>query len=385
MITIEKVHKQLEHLRKRGKILEDRCPEFMPTKHGGAYGMYDVVAQYAGLQEAPFPQRRDDWIHGWVIKENNNNPKELTGRNSSSHNQSMKWWAWREDQATAMRTLGFKSVKAVGAPICYVKAPEHIERIPKSILIMPIHGDLSDQYNWNESKLAIYAAQLKRRFNYVAACIYPMDIAKGRWVKELNQANIPIISGALWCDGNALKRIAFLFSKFETIVSNGFGSHLLYPHLFGARSCIDITMDFKVHNTEDYPTENIYTRDKMHNLYPFLFCPPEDSTSHLDWARHELGWHKKLMPDEITQEFGWTDNQEKIYKLNKAQVARDSWTYGRHLCRLGMRSQAQAIFNQTNDEFGSDYIYGSGSYVMTAKVLGPYWAERIGEITSLSR
>jgi len=379
MVSIEKIY-----LASRPKTNEERkinswLPSFQPTQFGGAYGMWDLAAQYGGLKKAPFPQRSGIWQHGWGVREINNDPVDMLGYNLEQQKQLLNkpCWVGRQDQVESLHTFGFSKARAIGVPICYVQ-PFELRRIQNSLLVMPPHGDWDSNHVWCGKAFASYVATLSKSFQYIVACVHPTDFATGNWVTDLRLKNIPVISGAFWFDANALKRMAFLFSRFEVILANGFGSHLAYAQLFGAKVAIDGPFTTWVNNDKNF--SSIYSERSLKVAYPQLFCRPEDARLDQEWAKKELGCENILMPDEVLEEFGWTESRATQYNNNKKKVAIDHWTFGRHLLRLKQTQKAKEHFDIAKSVSPNACVTGSKLYKFIVNVFGPKVAEFIGEI-----
>jgi hypothetical protein len=112
-----------------------------------------------------------------------------------------------------------------------------------------------------------------------------------------------------------LNRMGILFSRFEYVTTNGFGSHLVYAAYFGANiSLYGATPDFHASDFKKDPLYlncpellpivlNFLSRNSIQKNYGNLFCHPFDSTTHEDWAKFQLGLNNKKTPFEIMGEY----------------------------------------------------------------------------------
>jgi hypothetical protein len=147
--------------------------------------------------------------------------------------------AWRDDHARRFSRDGARDVRLAGAPILYADNGP-VERTPGSLLVMPMHtiaGELLE----DRSLLQHYAddiALTSKSYSSVVACIHAGCKENGLWVREFNGHSIPVILGASWADVNALVRMRRLFSSFESMTTNGWGSHVAYALAFGCRVSI---------------------------------------------------------------------------------------------------------------------------------------------------
>jgi hypothetical protein len=171
------------------------------------------------------------WHHGVYLPCHNVNPKILT----LGHSNKILYYVARKDQEQYLQDNGYKA-KAIGMPICYVKDDQEYKRIPNSLLVMPMHTiagvrmDTSQCLNWLKL-IAIYAKQ----YDYMLVSLHSGDVANCYWINELMKLGIKYIIGANPRDENSLKRQSALFQQFETVVTNGYGSHCVYALYFGCK------------------------------------------------------------------------------------------------------------------------------------------------------
>ena len=84
----------------------------------------------------------------------------------------------RQDEVAFLKAGGYRKVRAIGLPIIYTK-PSGLQRIPKSLLVMPTHSIASDVLVPSTEQYVREIASIKNRFGLVAACVSTHCIAKG--------------------------------------------------------------------------------------------------------------------------------------------------------------------------------------------------------------
>ena len=147
--------------------------------------------------------------------------------------------AWRDDVARRFSRDGARDVRLAGAPILYADDGP-VQRIPGSLLVMPMHT-LPGERLEDRSFLQHYADDVARHagsYSTVVASIHSSCVSNGMWIQEFKSHSIPVILGASWADVNALVRMRRLFSSFESMTTNGWGSHVAYALAFGCRVSI---------------------------------------------------------------------------------------------------------------------------------------------------
>jgi hypothetical protein len=202
------------------------------------YGAFSVLSKYLGVDQEVFYKNKFFWSHGvippWVRS------TELLLFNSQIKAEKLIF-TYGIQQASVIQKSGFKNVHAVGAPILYLgPRGDQAQRLKHSALVMPQHSllkvsrgssDLRDQFLTEVSKLM-------DSFKLITACLGPFCIEKGYFLDRLSHLGIPYIEGARFNDKNALLRIRRLMTTFETLITNGWGSHVAYALYFGMKVVI---------------------------------------------------------------------------------------------------------------------------------------------------
>jgi hypothetical protein len=216
------------------------------TDYTCQYGAFSTLEKYIGVSIFKKNFSFHEWQHGWHPPEHNVHPEFVVGGYGQSHlrREDKTFWVARQDQADYLISRGYKLVTALGLPIIYIDTPEVI-REKGSLLVMPVHSLSYTKHQWDFDKYADEIDRIKHNFSRVVACIHPACIDKGYWIDAFKKKGISVISGAFGGDDNSLNRMGILFSRFEYVTTNGFGSHLVYAAYFGANiSLYGATPDF---------------------------------------------------------------------------------------------------------------------------------------------
>lgn len=200
------------------------------------YGAVETACSYAGVH-IPADAFDAIWAHGCF-------PPWLKYSAGTLCYASPVWkkipiLAWRKDLADRMTAEGARNVILTGAPVLYSDNQAR-RRIPRSLLVMPTHT-LQGQEISDRAALQQYAdeiAAIAHHFSTVAVCVNAGCRMNGLWHREFGVHSIPVIDGADPGDRNALARMKSLFSGFESMTTNGWGSHVAYALAFGCRVSI---------------------------------------------------------------------------------------------------------------------------------------------------
>ena len=295
-------------------------PPVVENRGCGTYGCRGVLAKYCGLPSIPWQGYLDpqgaNWQHGWHPPAHNVHPEIIVGTDgkSSEVKETKRFFVAREDQRHALDSFGYRWVSAIGMPILYVERPI-LQRIPKSLLVMPSHSLDDTQHSWDFAQFAQNLSKVIPDYDFVAACLHPACIRKGFWLKEFETLGIPIIGGAVNDDQNALYRMANLLSSFTDVVGNGFGSHLAYANYFGAN--VFLLPPWPRNREEDFKSSGFYknnpeairlilgltAEESVRQSYPFLFS--RGGSKDLSWGKTQLGAAHVQTPANIKRLVGW--------------------------------------------------------------------------------
>lgn len=266
------------------------------------YGAFHVAAAFAGL---PPPDRRFPgvWQHGCFPPWVDYSPGLLVYQAPEAH--KLPVFVAREEHASLLRAAGYRDVSAIGLPFAYVPEPA-VERRARSLLVMPTHvmrgGEVMDPADFQ--RYADEIAALRDRFEHVSVCLHPNCRQEGFWTREFESIGVPIIDGARNNDRNALLRMRTLFSSFETVTTNGWGSHVAYALASGAKVAI--------HGTQPRCTPQSYLKDTT-------------------WAADPKALAQALSPDVAAREAAWLAPLRRHPSEAAPDVALGRWLVGADL------------------------------------------------------
>ncbi len=201
------------------------------------YGALHVAAAYAGRVLAPGYAVTGVWHHGCKGPWLDFSADVLA--NNTPNARALPVFTVRREQAELMQRHGYTHARAIGAPILYAR-PSGAPRQRGSLLVMPTHTLAGDSFP-DRAPFERYAEQVAAiagDFDRVVVCIHPSCRKNGLWIGEFSALGFEMVDGAMPNDLNALGRMRALFEQFETVTTNGWGSHVAYALAFGARVAI---------------------------------------------------------------------------------------------------------------------------------------------------
>lgn len=206
----------------------------MWSEHYGAIKILESYCKKKIIIKKPY--QYFGWIHGthgpWRLK----NPGLLL---YNFEDKVFKYLVATKDEENYLKNYGYKNTYAVGMPILYIPTI-NLNRISNSLLIMPSHT-LKGHKIEDESQFRRYVNYIKTylyKFSHVAVCLHYGCIENGYWINEFSEIGVQVIEGARIDDSNALIRQAALFTQFEFVTTNNWGSHVAYALFFGCKVSI---------------------------------------------------------------------------------------------------------------------------------------------------
>jgi FkbM family methyltransferase len=183
---------------------------------------------------------------------------------------------------------------------------------------MPIHSVDYTRHNWRFAEYVESIKQIRSDFDEVVACVHPACVRKSYWIRDFQDAGIPVIIGADTTDLNSLTRIKALMSQFEFVTTNAYGSCIAYAAAFGAK--VSIYGPFCERRFEEMEDDPFYkqnpgllekilpglTPEALRSQFPWLFCHPRNAQERLQWGLDEIGQANRIPPREMKRCFGWT-------------------------------------------------------------------------------
>jgi len=266
-----------------------------------------------------------------------------------SDSESEHHWVARVDEEAYLRSQGYKNAKAIGLPIIYLPDSQTARR-SNSLLVVPAHSRDNTTLNSNFEEYADTVASIRSSFSEVLVCVHPSCWRNGYWIEAFKKRRLTVIKGAFIEDRNALLRMSKLFSSFEYVTTNGFGSHIAYAAYFGAK--VSVFGPFVEYTAQDSVNDPFF-REKPYLLeplnkarseqgvrqhFPELFCHPLDATQRLEWGHFEVGSDNKVTPDEMRSLFGWTIAGRVAYKVRAGAPKRV-----KHWAKLALRPEYRRV------------------------------------------
>ncbi len=296
-----------------------------------SYGSLHVISQYLSIDNPP-ADIRGEWQHGHIEPGRNIDPDSVIGGDGVSRfKKNSRYYVAREDQKNYLNSQGYDDVHDIGLPLIYVPQPA-VSRVKNSLLVMPFHsiGGMKMEREKLEDEYLAYIDSVRGDFSEVICCLHRNDYDQGGWNTKFAERGLETVVGGDPNDGNTYFRLAYLFSRFEYVTGNSWGSHLAYAAYYGAKSSIAGPSP-KVHR-EAY--ENLtYFKNKPRLLdlllssvmeekrkvaYPFLWCDPWKAEQQIDWAKSQLGESSRLTREKIRQLFDWPSGAEQtVIKLRR--------------------------------------------------------------------
>ncbi len=299
--------------------LESTLPEVIPAEGwaSGEYGSFVLASRYCGFRRS-VRQCPGTWQHGWAPEYYNVDIEMVVGTHGRARDelQRSRFFVARKDQVAFLESAGARLVVALGLPIIYT-SPVSVARQPNSLLVVPVHSTSNTTHSWDFESYADAVASIKSRFSRVTVCVHASCVEKRYWIDAFESRGISWVVGADYANANTLQRIRQLFSCFQYVTTNGFGSHLAYAAAFGAQ--VSLWGPVAVHRMEDMAkdTLTINSPDSMRRMlafadeaflrqqYPDFFTVPWDAPLRTEWGLKQIGWENRKSPDELKRIFGW--------------------------------------------------------------------------------
>ncbi len=299
----------------------------------GEYGSFALASEYCGFLRCP-RQCPGVWQHGWLPSQFNVHHEAVLATDGRNYESRLggTFFVARQDQVEFLTECGFRQVRAIGLPIIY--CPLSVSRrVPGSLLVVPVHSLSHSDHDWDFDQYADEVCTLRQQFSDVCVCVHGSCVEKGYWTKAFEKRGIRWIRGACHTDENSLQRITNIFSQFEFVTSNGFGSHLAYASALGCRVSLWGTMAkwdlqsfandaFALNSPEAFSATLYFVSEAyLRQRYPDFFTEPRDAPLRVEWGRSEVGWDNRKSPEELKKIFGW-DLKTRVMRAVAGRVRR---------------------------------------------------------------
>lgn len=288
------------------------------------YGASQLIADQLGLKSKP--RSYSKWTHGWINLRSSKSPEVIIDADTLLKKQKC-YLVHTQDNVELLSRHGISNSVAVGAPFIYAALTEPIERIARSLLVMPSHGIEDGELSSEQQECVEHALDLRKDFEVVCFCIHEHTIRSTRMTEALDRYKIPWVQGAGLYDINSLKRLHVLFSGFEFMMSNSLGSHIPYAASLGCK--VSLGGKFYERCRDDLSNTSFY-RKHPHLLDDALHCStesyartripwgfqshPAKAVSQTTWASKELGQEHQRTASEIAHLLGWSVWDQSYYR-----------------------------------------------------------------------
>lgn len=279
------------------------------------YGASSVIASQIGMS-CPSPSLAI-WKHGWRFTPIRD-VAQLTGTQVSAERMYLMN---NDTESSLLRFCGFRS-EPIGLPFLYALREPHTAalRVPGSILVMPMHGTTHTQINSQDSIFIDSIASLTKHASCVVACVSGMCVLKGEWIGMLEDRGIPWLTGAWVFDANGLRRMRAILQVFDYVLTNSFGSHVLYAAACGCKVACDLELALLAQSIPQLlANEPLYQykpqllagfamdehQEYLVNRYPWFFRGLSKAKRCQSWAYKHLGLPFWRDPRHIADLFGW--------------------------------------------------------------------------------
>lgn len=290
-----------------------------PRSEPDYYGVSDLIATQLKMSLPP-PVSIVSWLHGWRFQD-----VKLPGELILGFNKHMKrHLIAKEEHTQFLRERGYKNVETVGMPFTYLFSEEDLKDrskvIPNSLLVMPPHSTGAIDAAPEEEAYINFVKNSVDKDTFLCFCVHQDCEARGYWVPTLKKMGIPYVTGSKIEDRNGLERMKIIFSHFESMTTNVFGSHILQASLCGLRVSvcgplhkIDFNGVVKT-NHWLYKKEDIdayknlltgYDYAILSEMYPQFFVEIAEAQTNQEWAKKESGFDHKKDWETIAKLLGW--------------------------------------------------------------------------------
>lgn len=275
------------------------------------YGSLQTAFAYAGRSMPARYKVRGLWQHGCLGPWEAVTPGALVFNAPGAQERPV--FVARREEADFLHANGYPHARAIGVPILYAP-PSGLARVPRSLLIMPTHTLVGDKFP-DRSDFVRYADEMKELaadFDQVTVCIHPSCKRNGLWVSEFAERGFTMVLGAQTNDANALRRMRALFDQYDTVTTNGWGSHVAYALAFGAKVALigtkpaydktyllrDLTWSSDVRSLELTLADECQ-RQQQEFLRDFR-VPPNAAVGNRELGEWLLGRRHRLAPAEMS-------------------------------------------------------------------------------------
>lgn len=289
------------------------------------YGAFHIAAQYCGVSaHYPFP---GIWQHGCFGPWDQSTPESILYHAPGIPH--LKIFCARGDEKAFLERHGVRDVHSIGLPFVYLP-PISASKLTNTLLVLPVHSvagipgfEAGEQFN----DYAEAIAEVSERFARTVVCLHYGDIRNGYWISELEQRGLDWIVGAVPHDRNSLLRTKKLFSQFDFVTTNGWGSHVAYALACGAKVSVwgpvprisrsVASKDLGVGGLNEWELRFSQERreEKEKYLVP-LYRHPAEGLRDESLGQYLIGEGNRLPANELKEVFEW----DKVGKTRRGRI-----------------------------------------------------------------
>lgn len=275
------------------------------------YGFSRILAKNCDLDYLPHPLI-SSWKHGWLPKFALKFKEQI----AQEGNENSHIVANTQYQKEFLQNLGYSNVYSAGLPFCYSDKAD-LSKMTRSLLIVPCHTLQHIGFSSNLDDFFENSFEISKKFEHVAVLEH-QDSDFSKYKKKFPA--LKTIKGASAHDINSLHRIRLIFGAFENMLTNGFGSHLIYGSLEGMKiSIIDPFYSQSVESLKSHPwylknshlfaISDLFSEKSIRKELPFFFKNILDQEVYYEWAYGESGQDQVLNKNDISDVLAWHGNK----------------------------------------------------------------------------
>ena len=255
----------------------------------------------------PRPLKAHSFKHGWSPIRTTKFSKQIV----MHEKKERLHFCFNTSEKNLLIQNGFQNVVPMGAPFLYateLTKDIQVRLIPGSFLIMPGHtlshvgGNTAPDIFFQNS----YRIAKEKGATEIATCLHRESI-NDDLLKSLEPMNIKVIKGAKHDRSISLLEQSLMYRKYEYMITNSIGSHVLYALHSGCKVKIIDTFIFTFDELMKHPwyRENQdIARSNIENARNMLSIYPEFNR---DWINPED------IRQLINEEIGWAEYQKSLH------------------------------------------------------------------------